>query len=210
MAIELKNKKVLITAGPTWVALDAVRIISNIATGETGILLAKKFLSLGAKVTLFLGPVHKCRLDKRIKVIDFAFFEELSRKLNEELELNQYDYILHSAAVSDFKPENGSKSKIESGKTFCIKLKPLPKIIKKIRSLNPEAKLVMFKLEIGVSDKVLKEKAIAAAEKINADFVVANSLNPYKAFLINKNKEIIHIKGKFDLIRKLILVLSNN
>ena len=54
--MSLKNKRILITAGPTWVAIDSVRVISNIATGETGILLAKRLSLQGAKVTLALGP----------------------------------------------------------------------------------------------------------------------------------------------------------
>ena len=55
---KLKNKKVLITAGPTWVPIDNVRVISNTATGETGILLSEKLKNLGAKVTLLLGPTN--------------------------------------------------------------------------------------------------------------------------------------------------------
>ena len=69
----LKNKNILITAGPTWVPIDRVRVISNIATGKTGILLAKSANKLGAKVTLVLGPVGEVGLEKEINVKRFYF-----------------------------------------------------------------------------------------------------------------------------------------
>jgi len=82
----LATKSVLITAGPTWVAIDSVRVISNTATGETGTLLAERFAQQGAKVTLLLGPVSNCCLNKKIRVINFKFFDELRDKLIRELE----------------------------------------------------------------------------------------------------------------------------
>ncbi len=149
----VRGKRILITAGPTRVAIDDVRVISNIATGRTGILLAQKLARLGAKVTLLLGPVDRCCLDKRIKIVSFAFFEELRNKIRRELTLRRYDFIIHNAAVSDFAPAV-IKGKIASGKPFFLKLKPLPKITGVIKRLAPEAKLAIFKLESGVSDNI--------------------------------------------------------
>ncbi|MBU1999188.1 MAG: phosphopantothenoylcysteine decarboxylase, partial [Candidatus Omnitrophica bacterium] len=71
MLSNLKNKKILITAGPTWVPVDDVRVISNSASGETGILLAKRLSGQGAKVTLLLGPIGNYNPDKKIKLVLF-------------------------------------------------------------------------------------------------------------------------------------------
>ena len=73
--MNLRKLRVLITAGPTWVAIDNVRVISNIATGETGKILAEKLASMGAKVTLLIGPGDLCCLKKNIRLIRFKFFE---------------------------------------------------------------------------------------------------------------------------------------
>ena len=104
-------KKVLITAGPTWVAIDKVRVISNIASGETGILLADKLSEQGAKVTLVLGPGNDKNgiQNSRIKIIRFSFFEELRQALKKELKASRYDFIIHSAAVSGFRAPEADK-----------------------------------------------------------------------------------------------------
>lgn len=205
----LRNSRVLITAGPTWVAIDDVRVISNIATGETGILLAQNFARLGAKVTLLLGAVNTCCLDKKIRLVNFRFFTELRDKIRRELSLNKYDFIVHNAAVSDFAPE-AVKGKIASGDPISLKLKPLPKITGDIRRLAPEAKLVIFKLESGVNDTVLINRAKAARRDLGADFVVANRLKPYKAFIIGENKDSICVRSKHVLVKQLPVFLINN
>jgi phosphopantothenoylcysteine synthetase/decarboxylase len=112
--------------------------------------------------------------------------------------------IIHSAAVSDFRPEFSYKGKIDSAKQQTLKLSPLPKIIRQIRSLNPQAVLVMFKLESRISEARLFERAKIAAEKIAADLVVANLLNPYRAFIITREGRIIPAKDKVVLANRLI------
>jgi phosphopantothenoylcysteine decarboxylase/phosphopantothenate--cysteine ligase len=79
------NKRILITAGPTWVPIDSVRVISNIATGETGILLAQEAVRRGFGVTLLLGPCDCCCIGQGFKVVRFRFFDELRQRLKEEL-----------------------------------------------------------------------------------------------------------------------------
>ena len=91
MVINLSRKKVLITAGPTWVPVDKVRVIGNLATGETGIQLAEKFAAAGARVTLLLGPVQACCLDKRIRLLRYTFFDELAKVFTGELRSRKYD-----------------------------------------------------------------------------------------------------------------------
>ncbi|MDD4953769.1 MAG: phosphopantothenoylcysteine decarboxylase [Candidatus Omnitrophica bacterium] len=204
MINNLRNKRVLITAGPTWVPIDIVRVISNVASGETGILLAERLSALGADVTLILGPVAACCLAQKVRVINFRFFDQLREMLKRELKSRRYDVIIHSAAVSDFKPKAFFKGKIDSDKTVLLELEPLPKIIKDIRHLAPRATLVMFKLEAGVSDNVLVRRASKAKERSGADIAVANRLDPYRAFIIDKAGNITAVKNKQELTKGLL------
>lgn len=204
--LNLKNKRVLITAGPTWVPIDSVRVISNIATGETGLLLAQQAKKQGAKVTLMLGPVSECCLDKAIRIIRFIFFDELRDKIIRELSLHKYDAIIHSAAVSDFGPEQ-FRGKIDSDKIYDLKLRPLAKIIQDIRHLAPKAKLIMFKLESGICDAALIKRARQAQVKAKAEFIIANRLKPYRAFLIDKEGKAISLKNKGALAKRLLKVI---
>lgn len=205
--MSLKNKSILITAGPTWVPIDSVRVISNIATGETGMFLAQRLMRVAPRVTLLLGPVTELRIDKKIKVINYTYYEELRKAVRAELTRRRYDIIIHSAAVSDFTPVRSIKGKYPSGNGLNLKLKPLPKIITDIRRLAPGAKLVMFKLEPGASDAVLLKAAKAAQIKAGADMIVACRLNPYRAFIIDKSNSILSVKNKQELTQKLIKIL---
>lgn len=200
----IKNRKILITAGPTWVPIDSVRVISNIATGKTGISLAKEAARQGFKVTLFLGPVYDSCLNESIKIIRFKFFEELRNKIKRELCLKKYDYVIHSAAVSDFKPIRIFKGKIDSQRAISLKLKPLPKIFRDIQRVSPQTKLVVFKLETGVSDNTLIQRAKAAQHKAGAEFIVANLLKPYRAFIIDRKGNIVLASSKNELVKKLL------
>lgn len=206
-AQNLNNKRILITAGPTWVAIDRVRVISNIATGETGILLAEKLEKLGGKVTLLLGPVGACCVSKKIKLIRFKFFDDLKNIIVKELKSKKYDIVIHSAAVSDFKPAEAVNGKISSDKPRVLKLVSLPKIVRFIRRIAPEAILVMFKLECGVSNNVLIKRAKHAQNKMGADIAVANRINPYRAFIIDRLGNAISTENKNELVEELTKLL---
>lgn len=208
--MSLKGKNILITAGPTWVPLDNIRVISNIASGQTGIFLAKKLTRMGAKVTLLLGPAGFSAQNRKIKLVSFIFFNDLKNMLKKELAAKKYDCIIHSAAVADFQPVSSKKGKLSSEKAFNLKLVPLPKIIKDIRRLAPKAKLVMFKLESGVSDTILLSRAKTARQEVNADYVVANQLDPYRAFIIAKTGCVTAVKSKIELANNLIKILNRD
>lgn len=210
-SMSLINKRVLITAGPTWVSLDSVRVISNIATGETGILLARQATKQGAKVTLLLGPVTDTSLaglSKRIDLIRFRFFEELKNKVVRELRSKSYDLIIHCAAVSDFKPARQNRGKLDSGRGHNLRLVPLPKIITDIRRFARAAVLVIFKLEAGISDKALIERARSALIASGGSIAVANRLNPYRAYIIGRKNNIVPANSKSELAKKLIRILD--
>ncbi len=203
-----KNKRILITAGPTWVAIDSVRVISNIASGETGILLAREAARQGFKVTLFLGPAQDYFPKYSTKIVRFKFYDELRAKLKKELSVTPYDYIIHSAAVSDFAPARTFKGKIASGEGVTLRLRPLSKITSDIKRAAPKAKLVIFKLEVGVSDRELIKRARTTQKKAGAELVIANKFNPYKAFIIDKKGSILSVKSKIELIKRLLKIIS--
>ena len=171
----LKNKKILITAGPTIESIDPVRVITNQSTGKTGILLASELLSAGAKVTLVYGPGSAIP-PKAAKTIRIKSVNEMLYEVKKELR-KKYDVVIMSAAAADYIPEKNSKSKIKSTKNFMkISLKKAPKIINQIKKLQKNVILVGFKAEANVSKKMLKKIALEKLEESNADLIIANDI----------------------------------
>lgn len=209
----LKNKKILITAGPTWVPIDSVRVISNTATGETGILLAERLQSLGASVTLLLGPVVCCSLKVKIKTIRFRFFDELLRIIKRELVTKRYDAVIHSAAVSDYSPAKKYGKKFKSGKpVWKLDLVPTQKIIGLIKKFDSSVFLVGFKFEPEVKKGALINETKKLIERANLDLAVGNTVNAkgYKAFILGKKIMLGAFFKKSKLIRKLSDILEDN
>jgi phosphopantothenoylcysteine decarboxylase/phosphopantothenate--cysteine ligase len=207
---KLKNRKILITAGPTWVALDKVRVISNIATGETGTLLAEDLVKLGAKVTLILGPVTQCCLNKKIRILPFKYFDELDSLVRKEVSTKSYDLLIHSAAVSDYRPKVTSTGKVSSKLTeWKLKLVPTKKIINQIKSLDPGILLVGFKFIPCAKDGVLIKNARALLENAGAELAIANAISgpDYKAFILDKTNIIGPLHSRKEMIAKLIKLI---
>jgi len=205
--MSLKNKRILITAGPTWVAIDKVRVISNIASAKTGIILANKMAALGAEVTLLLGPVGEARLGKKINVKRYSFFDELDSLLKKELSQKKYDAVIHSAAVSDYRPKNIFCGKVKSGRdNFNLALKPTFKIVDRLKKYSPGTLLVMFKLEFGNLGDKLINSARRAMQRAAADLCVVNtfSKNKYKAVIIDRNKVLDKASSREELAGKLL------
>ena len=179
----------MITAGPTWVAIDKVRVISNIATGQTGILLSRMLSLRAAKVTLLLGSGEISFPDKGFRVIRYRFFDELNRLLRDELKTGAYDAVIHSAAVSDYRPEKIYQKKISSGiKNWGIQLVPTPKLSDNFVFGGKDLLKVGFKFEPGISDERLICEGLALRKASNLDLVVANGTgkNGYRAFIVGE------------------------
>ncbi|MFH0912964.1 MAG: phosphopantothenoylcysteine decarboxylase [Candidatus Omnitrophota bacterium] len=205
--MSLKNKRILITAGPTWVLIDKVRVISNIATGETGILLAEELQSRGARVTLLLGAVGTCCLNKKIRLIRFKFFEELRRLVIKELETRKYSIVIHSAAVSDYRPLKTYSSKVRSGlDSWKLNLVPTAKIIDAIKKKDKSLRLVGFKFEPETTKARLIRKGEILLARKSCDTVVANTLSKghYSAYIIQKDKTHGPIFTKEKLVKYLV------
>jgi len=210
--MQLKNKRILITAGPTWVPLDRVRVISNIATGETGILLAEKLQKLGGKVTLLLGPEESCCLDKKIKLIRFRFFSGLKNLIIKELKTKKYDIVIHSAAVSDYKPSKAYSGKIKSGlKNLKLSLVPTEKIINLIKRIDNSLILVGFKFEPQAGKDILIKRTRELMRQANLDLAVANTTqkSKYRAYVIdNFNRIRGPMLNKKDMVKDLIKLIG--
>jgi phosphopantothenoylcysteine synthetase/decarboxylase len=214
----LKNKRILITAGPVWVPIDSVRIITNIFRGTLGVLIAKEAIKKGAKVTLLLGPggvsISK-KLPKNLRVIYFRFFDELYELMEKEISSKKYEIVIHSAAVADYKPIQYYKGKISSKHPILtIHLKPTPKIVDQIKHWNPQVFLVKFKLEVNINRRKLIEKAYQSMQDSNADLIVANDLKDmkgqtHKALIIDPQKKIVTCNTKKEIAKKLLNIIAS-
>ncbi len=207
----LKQKRVLITCGPTWVPIDDVRVISNISTGELGQKCALAFKKRGARITLLEGPVSVPLNIQGIRRVKYRYFHELRDLLKKELKKN-FDIVLHAAAVSDYQLKSAVKGKISSQKEqLTLQLIPADKLIKTIKQLSPQACLVGFKLDPRFNRKRLLQQAKDLMRSAGCDMVVANSTKPgYRAFTVNSRHETSQTAdSKEKLIGLLIKELEN-
>jgi len=208
--MNLNKKRVLITAGPTWVSIDSIRVISNIASGETGILLAKKLRSMGARPTLLLGPGQICGLDGKINLKRFKYFDELKNMITRELKSKKYAVMIHSAAVSDYRPKTRFRKKVASGiKLWKLNLVPTPKIIELIKKIDPRVLLVGFKYEPQAKKESMLLKAKKLLKHTGASLIVANTAHRdrYRAYILGEKRIYARAASKKDLADKLIKTL---
>lgn len=176
-----EGKKVLVTAGPTWSAVDRVRVMTSIFSGETGLRFARHFKNLGADVTLLMGP-GRARFTPEdwteMTVKQFWYYDDLAELIESEFDENSYDIVIHSSAVSDYKIKNASNGKTPSGKNdLSIPLEPTAKLVDRIREKAPEAFLVKFKLQVGLTKEELYDIAFNSLKASNANLIVANDLD---------------------------------
>ena len=214
----LRNKKILITAGPTWIPIDRVRVITNVFKGTLGSIIAKEATKRKVKVTLLLGPgpINLFpKVPKNLRIIKFKFFEELYKLMEEEISSRNYDIVIHSAAVGDYAPIKfyDGKIKTEQG-NLILKLKPTVKIVDRIKKWDPNIFLVKFKVEANLQKKELIERAYKSMLDSNADLMVANDLKDMKgenqkAFIIDPKKAIISCNTKREIAKKLLDIISN-
>lgn len=181
----VKGKKVLITAGPTYEKIDPVRFIGNYSSGKMGFALADECASRGMDVTLVAGPVSVKTQNPSIRRIDVESAQQMYEACMELYP--QMDSAILCAAVADFTPETTADHKIKrEGDDLVLRLKPTHDIaasLGKIKSASQS--LVGFALETNDEESNAQGKL---ARK-NFDFIVLNSLNDKGAgFRIDTNK----------------------
>lgn len=196
---DLKDKKILITAGPTYEKIDPVRFIGNYSSGKMGFALAEECSQRGAKVVLVAGPVSLTCSD-RIQRVDVESCREMCEVAVGEF-LNS-DVAILCAAVADFRPETIAEQKIKRvGDELLLKLKPTQDIAATIGSMKGEGqRIVAFALETNEEESNAQRKL----EKKNADFIVLNSTRiPGTTFQADDNQiTIINKEGKKSYAKK--------
>jgi phosphopantothenoylcysteine synthetase/decarboxylase len=213
--VALEGKRILITAGPTWVPIDKVRVITNIFKGTLGVTIAREALKRKANVTLLIGPGGILPpKNSSLKVIPFKFFNELYNLMKKEISSKKYDIVIHSAAVADFKPIKTAPGKISSQKEqLLIKLKPTVKIVDRVKKWDKNVFLVKFKVEYDINKKELLKKAYESMLSSDAELMVANDLKEIKekqhrAFIIDRDKKIVICRTKKEISKKLLDIIT--
>lgn len=192
----LSNKTILVTAGPTYEALDPVRFIGNHSSGKMGIEIADELSRRGAKVILICGPSSVNHTEKSIERINIISAEEMYEAAQEYFP--SCNAAILSAAVADYKPKEVSITKIKKNDTeLSLELTKTHDVLSSLGKIKKDNQiLVGFALE---TDNEM-ENAKTKLEKKNLDFIVLNSLQDKGAgFKGDTNKiTILHRNNKID------------
>ncbi|MBF2708417.1 phosphopantothenoylcysteine decarboxylase domain-containing protein [Flavobacterium soyangense] len=189
METTLKNKKILITAGPTREYIDPVRFISNESSGKMGYAIAEALHNLGANVILVSGPVSIASTFPNHKTIKVMTGNEMYLECQKHFD--SVDIAIFCAAVADYKPKTSSEIKIKKIENEVVlelqKNVDIAFEFGKLKTVNQIS--VGFALE---TNNVL-ENSIGKLKKKNFDLVVMNSPNLNEGFGFDTNKiSIIH------------------
>lgn len=197
---DLKNKRIMITAGPTYEKIDPVRFIGNYSSGKMGYALAEECAKRGAEVTLVSGPVSVQAHHSRIQVVKVESCQQMYDAATAAFP--QMDAAILCAAVADFRPSEVAEEKIKRvGQTMDIHLVPNPDIAASLGQMKrPGQLMVGFALETNDEEQNAQHKL----EKKNLDFIVLNSLrNEGTCFQSDENQiSIISHEGQRDYERK--------
>lgn len=207
-----KNKKCLITAGPTIEKIDTVRYISNFSSGKQGYEIAKQMILAGAKVTLISGPTN-LQPPLKAKIIKVQTANQMFNAVKAN---SKVDIAIFTAAVADFSPIKVSKTKIKKNNLKNIALKKNKDILYEISSLNKNRPktIIGFAAETNnhiknAKDKLFQKKCdVIIVNKINKNNKVFGS-DMNKVSFISKN-QILHLKktSKTNVAKKIITLVS--
>lgn len=211
---DLKDKKILVTAGPTKEDVDPVRFITNRSTGKMGYAIAKAARNRGAKVTLVSGEVN-IDTPSGIEVINVHSTEDMYNAVMRNAE--DMDIIIKAAAVADYRPESVSNIKIKkSDEDLSLKLTRTKDILKEVGIIKKSQIVVGFAAE----SNDLIENAKAKINKKNLDMIVANDVlskdagfgvdtNTVK--IIYRNGDIVDVPNmsKDDVAHKILDAIIN-
>ncbi len=193
----LRGKKALVTAGPTYEAIDPVRFIGNHSSGKMGIAIAKELSRRGADVSLVLGPTSQNVADNGIRLITVKSAEEMYNACHEVF--GKADLAVMSAAVADYTPVNKAAQKIKKAENnLTLELTKTKDILKSLGEIKTKNQvLVGFALETINEREYARQKLV---EK-NADIIVLNSLNDSGAGFGHDTNKITIFKKSGDEIQ---------
>ena len=171
--LPLKGKKVLITAGPTFEAIDPVRFIGNHSSGKMGFSVAESAAKAGAIVTLIAGPTHQQIQNNSIKLINVVSAKEMFDECHKSFKSS--DIAILSAAVSDYTPKLVSATKMKKKtENLTIEFIQTQDILKSLGQIkNHKQILIGFALE--TNDEIVNAKK--KLKDKNLDFIILNSMN---------------------------------
>ena len=212
--LPLKGKKILVTAGPTFEAIDPVRFIGNHSSGKMGFDIANEAAKNGAEVILISGPTHLKTENSQVNLIRVTSAQEMYDACHQYY--TDVDVAIAAAAVADYKPKNVANQKIKKNDaTFTIELEKTKDILASLGAIKKKQFLIGFALE--TENEI--EHAKLKIQKKNLDLIVLNSLNDKgagfgkptnKVTFIDKNFQIepMDLKSKeavaLDIINKII------
>jgi phosphopantothenoylcysteine decarboxylase/phosphopantothenate--cysteine ligase len=184
--LPLKGKNALVTAGPTYEAIDPVRFIGNHSSGKMGFAIAEELAALGASVTLITGPTSLTLQHSGINRIDVSSAADMLEAALTTFEGS--DVAILSAAVADYRPKEISSSKIKKDDSeLKIDLIKTPDILATLGQLKKKGQLLVgFALETDNEE----ENAIKKLKSKNLDFIILNSLKDHGAGFRNDSNKI--------------------
>jgi len=213
--LPLKGKKILITAGPTYEAIDPVRFIGNHSSGKMGYDIAEGAANMGASVILVSGPSHLKIDNNLVQFVPVVSAQEMYEACHNYFP--EVDAVIAAAAVADYRPKEVSVQKIKKeSEKFVIELEKTKDILASLGEIKTKQFLIGFALE--TENEI--ENAKLKIQKKNLDLVVLNSLqdegagfgtSTNKVTFIDKNFKVepMELKSKEavanDIVNKLIV-----
>jgi len=193
--LPLNGKQILITAGPTYEALDPVRFIGNHSSGKMGFEIANAAANLGAEVILVTGPTHQKLSHNQVDIKPVMSAEEMYNEVHKHFQSS--DIAILSAAVADYRPKTIAHQKIKKkDATFNIELEKTKDILKSLGEIKTNQFLVGFALETNNE----LEHAKGKLKSKHLDLIVLNSLQDKGAgFGVSTNK-VTFITASEDVI----------
>jgi len=212
--LPLVNQKIIVTAGPTYEAIDPVRFIGNHSSGKMGFAIADELAAMGADVVLISGPSAQTSKQRSIKRIDVTTAAEMLDACL--LQYKDAKACIMSAAVADYTPVNVSGKKIKKqDANLNIELKTTTDILRVLGEAKQAGQILAgFALETDNEE----QNAIKKLQKKNLDFIVLNSLNDAgagfkgdtnKITIIDRDlqKTTFRLKNKHEVARDICLKL---
>ncbi|MGZ4054637.1 MAG: bifunctional phosphopantothenoylcysteine decarboxylase/phosphopantothenate--cysteine ligase CoaBC [Bacteroidia bacterium] len=209
--LPLHGKKILVTAGPTYEAIDPVRFIGNHSSGKMGFAIAEEFANQGAEVTLVCGPNNLKTIHRHIHRIDIESADELNKAAVKAFK--SADISVLSAAVADYKPAKVAGQKIKKADgTKVLDLVPTKDTLADLGKIKRSKQIL-----VGFALETENETANAKAKikKKNLDLIILNSLNDKgagfkgdtnKIAIIDKYNKIVNfeLKSKAEVAKDIV------
>ena len=191
--LPLKGKKVLVTAGPTYEAIDPVRFIGNHSSGKMGFAIASAAANLGAEVFLISGPSNQQIKHSLVHRVDVVSAEEMYDASH--MYFKDVDIAILSAAVADYKPKKSASQKIKKTDTALeLSLSPTKDILASLGAIKKQQYLVGFALE--TNNEI--ENAKGKLKRKNLDAIILNSLKDKGAGFAKDTNKITFIDKEFN------------